>query len=205
MIRNYLKIALKVLARRKFFTFISLFGICITLVVLMVATAMLDQIFAPAGAGDPWRPHARHLSDRPAQQEHRLHRVRRLRPAGPRAAQSHDRGAGRRADLDLQRPGDRHLLSRRPAGRVLAEAHGRRVLAHPRLRVPGGAAVQPGRRAERQSRRGDQRVDPREVLRRPAGGGQADRDRRPALPGRGRGARTCRSCASSPSRTSGCR
>src|SRR5215203_1415721 len=47
MIRNYLKVALKVLARRKFFTFISLFGICITLVVLMVATAMLDQVFAP--------------------------------------------------------------------------------------------------------------------------------------------------------------
>src|SRR5215210_2934536 len=47
MIRNYLKIALKVLGRRKFFTFISLFGICITLLVLMVATAMLDQIFAP--------------------------------------------------------------------------------------------------------------------------------------------------------------
>jgi putative ABC transport system permease protein len=47
MIKNYLKVALKVLARRKFFTFISLFGICVTLLVLMVATAMLDQIFAP--------------------------------------------------------------------------------------------------------------------------------------------------------------
>jgi putative ABC transport system permease protein len=47
MIRNYLKVALKVLGRRKFFTFISLFGISVTLVVLMVATAMLDQVFAP--------------------------------------------------------------------------------------------------------------------------------------------------------------
>jgi putative ABC transport system permease protein len=47
MLRNYLKMALKVLARRKFFTFISLFGISITLLVLLVATAMLDQIFAP--------------------------------------------------------------------------------------------------------------------------------------------------------------
>jgi putative ABC transport system permease protein len=45
--RNTLKIALKVLGRRKFFTFISLFGISLTLVVLMVATAMLDNIFAP--------------------------------------------------------------------------------------------------------------------------------------------------------------
>lgn len=47
MLRNYLKMALKVLARRKFFTFISLFGISITLLVLLVATAMLDNIFAP--------------------------------------------------------------------------------------------------------------------------------------------------------------
>lgn len=45
--RSYLKLALKVLARRKFFTFISLFGISMTLVVLMVATAVLDNFFAP--------------------------------------------------------------------------------------------------------------------------------------------------------------
>ncbi|QHT67793.1 FtsX-like permease family protein [Rhodocytophaga rosea] len=45
MLRNYLLIATKVLMRRKFFTFISLFGISFTLVVLMVATAMLDNIF----------------------------------------------------------------------------------------------------------------------------------------------------------------
>src|SRR5947199_81680 len=47
MLRNYLKVALKVLGRRKFFTFISLFGISVTLVVLMVATALLDQVFTP--------------------------------------------------------------------------------------------------------------------------------------------------------------
>ena len=47
MLANYIKIALKVLARRKFFTFISLFGISFTLLVLMVVTAMLDNIFAP--------------------------------------------------------------------------------------------------------------------------------------------------------------
>lgn len=46
MIRNYLKIAMKVLLRRKFFTFISLFGVSLTLVVLLVATAMLDHVFA---------------------------------------------------------------------------------------------------------------------------------------------------------------
>ena len=47
MLRNYLKVAWKVLLRRKFFTFISLFGISFTLLVLMVATAVLDHVFAP--------------------------------------------------------------------------------------------------------------------------------------------------------------
>lgn len=46
MLRNYLKVAVKVLLRRKFFTFISLVGISLTLLVLLVATALLDQIFA---------------------------------------------------------------------------------------------------------------------------------------------------------------
>ncbi len=47
MLKNYLKVALKVLARRKFFTFISLFGISLTLLVLLVATAILDHALAP--------------------------------------------------------------------------------------------------------------------------------------------------------------
>src|SRR5262245_20326831 len=47
MLKNYLKIAFKVLLRRKLFTFISLFAISFTLVVLMVVTAMLDHIFGP--------------------------------------------------------------------------------------------------------------------------------------------------------------
>jgi len=47
MLKSYLNLALKVLLRRKFFTFISLFGITFTLLVLTVATAMLDATFAP--------------------------------------------------------------------------------------------------------------------------------------------------------------
>jgi putative ABC transport system permease protein len=46
MLKNYLKIAWKVFLRRKFFTFISLFGISFTLVVLMVVTAILDHSYA---------------------------------------------------------------------------------------------------------------------------------------------------------------
>lgn len=45
MLRNYLKVAFKVLLRRKFFTFISLFAISFTLVVLVVVTALLDNTF----------------------------------------------------------------------------------------------------------------------------------------------------------------
>jgi putative ABC transport system permease protein len=47
MLRSYLKLAWKVLLRRKFFTFASLFGVALTLTVLTVATAMLDHVFAP--------------------------------------------------------------------------------------------------------------------------------------------------------------
>ncbi|MCX2741172.1 ABC transporter permease [Pontibacter anaerobius] len=47
MLKNYLKIAWKVLLRRKFFTFISLFGISFTLMVLMVATSLYDHTFGP--------------------------------------------------------------------------------------------------------------------------------------------------------------
>ena len=45
MLANSIKLALKVLGRRKFFTFISLFGISLTLVVLMMATAVMDNVF----------------------------------------------------------------------------------------------------------------------------------------------------------------
>jgi putative ABC transport system permease protein len=45
MLKNYLKVAFKVLLRRKFFTFISLFAISFTLVVLMVAVAFIDHTF----------------------------------------------------------------------------------------------------------------------------------------------------------------
>jgi len=47
MLRNYVKIALKVLLRRRFFTAISLFCISFTLVVLMVVAALLDHMLSP--------------------------------------------------------------------------------------------------------------------------------------------------------------
>ncbi len=43
MLINYFKLALKVLNRRKFFTFISLFGISLTLMILMIIAAFLDN------------------------------------------------------------------------------------------------------------------------------------------------------------------
>ena len=47
MLKNYIKIAWKVLQRRKFFTFVSLFGISLTLMVLMVLTAFIDHLISP--------------------------------------------------------------------------------------------------------------------------------------------------------------
>ncbi|HEV8629262.1 MAG TPA: ABC transporter permease [Thermoanaerobaculia bacterium] len=47
MLHSYLKLAWKVLLRRKFFTFASLFGVAFTLLVLTVAAALLDDVFAP--------------------------------------------------------------------------------------------------------------------------------------------------------------
>jgi len=44
MLKNYFKIAIAVLRRRKFFTFISLFGISFTLTILIVITAFIDKV-----------------------------------------------------------------------------------------------------------------------------------------------------------------
>ncbi len=51
MLKNYLKIAYKVLLRQKFFTFVSLFGISITLTILFVVVAMVDTVLSPGGRG----------------------------------------------------------------------------------------------------------------------------------------------------------
>ncbi|MBJ6107761.1 ABC transporter permease [Hymenobacter sp. BT523] len=50
MLLSYLKIAWKVLMRRKFFTFISLFGVSFTLMILLVVMAMFDHL---VGASKP--------------------------------------------------------------------------------------------------------------------------------------------------------
>ena len=46
MLKNYFKIAIAVLKRRKFFTFISLFGISFTLTILIVLTAFVDNVIS---------------------------------------------------------------------------------------------------------------------------------------------------------------
>ena len=48
MIKNYFKIAMAVLGRRKFFTFISLFGISLTLTILIVFAAFMDKLTSAA-------------------------------------------------------------------------------------------------------------------------------------------------------------
>jgi putative ABC transport system permease protein len=50
MLRNYLKIAIAVILRRKFLTFVNLFGTVLTLTVLVVAFATFESIVSPSGA-----------------------------------------------------------------------------------------------------------------------------------------------------------
>ncbi|MET3498918.1 putative ABC transport system permease protein [Mucilaginibacter sp. SG538B] len=52
MLKNYFKIAIAVLKRRKFFTFISLFGISLTLTVLMVLAAFIEKLTNPIYPAD---------------------------------------------------------------------------------------------------------------------------------------------------------
>ena len=47
MLLSYLKISWKVLLRRKVFTFISLFGISFTLMILLVVAALYDHTVGP--------------------------------------------------------------------------------------------------------------------------------------------------------------
>ena len=47
MLKHYLVLSMKVLLRRKFFTFISIVGISLTLLVLLVVTAIFDHQLAP--------------------------------------------------------------------------------------------------------------------------------------------------------------
>ena len=50
MLKNYIKLAFKVLLRKKFFTIISLFGISFTILVLLVTASFLDHAINP---GEP--------------------------------------------------------------------------------------------------------------------------------------------------------
>ena len=50
MFTNYLKISLAVLLRRKFLTFVNLFGAVLTLSVLVVAFAIFENTVSPSGA-----------------------------------------------------------------------------------------------------------------------------------------------------------
>ena len=47
MLTNYLKVAVKVLLRRKFYTAVNLFGIAFTLLILIVSAALMDNTLAP--------------------------------------------------------------------------------------------------------------------------------------------------------------
>ena len=89
-----LKLALRVLARRKVFTAISLVGITLTLVVLMVATAILDNVFAAAKPESELDRMLFVSVGRPLQQGHEQHQPAGLRFSTKNDSRSAGRGAG---------------------------------------------------------------------------------------------------------------
>ena len=198
MLQHYLKLAVKVLLRRKFFTFISLFGISFTLLVLMVATAMLDHAFGPHAPETKlrtarWACSARAMSGRALDPDRR----RRLRAARPDYVREPPR---RRAGLDLiQLDGRRRLVPGRRARHVLPEADRRRVLAASST----SAFWRAGRSRDEDEtngalRRRDQRADARAVLRR-GPRRRAGRSRRTGRPSASSAScRTSPSCAHGP-------
>ncbi|MFT5917984.1 MAG: putative ABC transport system permease protein [Flammeovirgaceae bacterium] len=52
MLKNYIKLALKVMRRKKFFSFVSLFGISFTLMVMMVLISLYDHAISPNKVDD---------------------------------------------------------------------------------------------------------------------------------------------------------
>ena len=133
MLTHYLVLAVKVLLRRKFFTFISLFGISFTLLVLTVVAALFDHSFGP-GAEEPRQDRTLYAEravmygpNSTWSSNARLQAARSLR-AQP---------AGRRAAVAVRELTHRALATS-TAGRSSSalEADRRRVLAHPRVRVP---------------------------------------------------------------------
>jgi len=61
VLKNYFKIAIAVLKRRKFFTFISLFGISLTLTILIIIAAFFDHLFS-AGYPDTKRDRSLYIN-----------------------------------------------------------------------------------------------------------------------------------------------
>lgn len=47
MLKNYIKLAIKIMQRKKFFSFVSLFGISFTLMVMMVLISLYDHAISP--------------------------------------------------------------------------------------------------------------------------------------------------------------
>jgi putative ABC transport system permease protein len=77
MIINYIKIAWKVLLRHPFYTFITLFGISLTLTVLMVLTSFVDHLF---GSHYPENKRQRSLYITRLTQQDTTHQGRRMGP-----------------------------------------------------------------------------------------------------------------------------
>ncbi len=143
MLKSYLKLAWKVLLRRKFFTFISLFGIAFTLVVLTLVTALLDNVVA---AYPPETKHASTVGINFASL--RGEHWRRNGFAGYAMLDKYARDLPNVKQMAVaSMPNGVFSYLNGPAAQVVSEADRRRLLADPRLPVPRGRALYGVRRA----------------------------------------------------------
>ena len=178
MVRHYLVLAVKVLLRRKFFTFISLFGISFTLLVLTVVAALFDHALGP-GQEEPRQDRTLYVEEALMYGPHSTWGSN----AGFKLLDRYARNLPGVERLSLLRErADGAHLHRRQEDQLGPEADRRRILAHPRIQVRRRDPLRYRRRGRSAFRRGDQQDDPRPHLRRPAGDRPDPRSRRAALP-----------------------
>ncbi len=201
MLNHYLLLAVKVLLRRKFFTFISLFGISFTLLVLTVVAALFDHSFGPGAAGDAAGAHALCRAGRD---------VRAAQPRGRAAAASScststratcRASSGCRSSNTTGRCTRTSTAGRSPRSLKRTDDEFWRILDFTFLE---GGPVRNRRRRRGAVRRGHQRQ--RRASGSSAGGRRSGRRSKPTASGSASSAssRTSPSCAPCRSRTSGC-
>lgn len=117
MLTNYIKVAVKVLIRRKFYTFVSLFGIAFTLLILNLIVSLMDHTLAPM---------------QPESNLARILTIQNVRMFGEQSSSSSSAGYGMLDQYARDLPGVESFSVMTEAGPVTAYVHGEKV--QPKMR-----------------------------------------------------------------------